>query len=254
MSSKQRTALVTGGSGGIGLEVVRCLAAEGYFVTFFDADGERLAKAKHELSVRGANIWGRQVDMCDAAQVAAGVRELEAERGTVDILVNNVGGSTIRAPADEMADNVFDEILDLNLRTVFLCTKAVVPRMKKQRWGRIVNVTSVAGRSHALSTNSNAAYVAAKAGVIGFTRQCAAEFAPFGIAVNAVAPGPIATARVLAGWEARSAESQEELLNRIPAGRFGEPQEAAAAICYLCSEHAGYMIGAVIDVNGGLYM
>lgn len=249
----RRVALITGGSSGIGLAVARQLLAEGCKVAIFGTNSEKLEKAKCELSGLGP-LRTAQVDVRCADQIDSEMRAMAADFGSADILVNNVGGSTIRVTAYEMDVRTFDEILDLNLRTAFLCTRAVVPGMKERRWGRIVNVASVAGRTHALSTNSNAAYCAAKAGLIGFTKQCAAELAPFGIAVNAVAPGPIATERVVAGWSSRSDADREDMMSRIPAHRFGKPEEAAASICFLCSENAGYTAGTTIDVNGGLLM
>lgn len=248
-----RVALITGGTSGIGLETARLLAADGHEIVLFDIDQDRLAEAETGLRDK-TRVWPFVVDVRDPAETVRAIERLGTEGRSIDILVNNVGGSTIRDTVDQMSDETFDEIVVLNLRTVFSCTKAVVPGMKEKGWGRIVNVASVAGRTHALSTNSNAAYIAAKAGVIGFTKQCAAELAPFGIAVNAIAFGPIATPRVLAGWEKRTPESRDEILKLIPAGRFGEPREAAAGIHYFCSDAAAYTVGAVLDVNGGLYM
>lgn len=253
MPNEKRAALITGGTSGIGLETARLLAKDGCEIVLFDVDDAGLEQAEESLREL-TNVWPFFVDVCDPEQISRAIEHLRESGRTVDVLVNNVGGSTIREHVDEMSDETFDNIIALNLKTVFLCTKAVIPGMKANNWGRIVNVASVAGRTHALSTNSNAAYIAAKAGVIGFTKQCAVELAPFGITVNAVAFGPIATPRVLAGWERRSAENREEFLRSIPVGRFGNPREAAAGIRHFCGDDASYTTGAVLDVNGGLYM
>ncbi len=248
-----RSALITGGTSGIGLEAAKMLAEEGCDLILLDINIENLAKAKECFSSE-QNVRCLVVDLRNAPAVLNAANDLTADNCNVDILVNNVGGSTVRDQAIEMTDTTFDEIVALNLKTMFNSTKAFAPGMMARGWGRIVNVASVAGRTHALSTNSNAAYVAAKAGVIGFTKQCAAEMAGYGVTVNAIAFGPISTPRVEAGWDSRSHESRRMFENSIPAKRFGTTTEAAAGIRYLCSKDAGYTVGAVLDINGGLYM
>jgi NAD(P)-dependent dehydrogenase (short-subunit alcohol dehydrogenase family) len=153
---------------------------------------------------------------------------------------------------EEISEEEWDAVLTLNLRGLFLCTRAVVPGMKARRWGRIVNVSSTAGRTR--SWFGGAHYTASKAGVIGFSRQCAAELAPYGITVNVVAPGVTLSERVAARWEAKPADERAFIQGLIPAGRLAHPDEPAAAIAFLCSEDASYMSGAVLDVNGGLFI
>lgn len=251
MSKIERTALITGGASGIGYEVARYLAKDGHFIALFDIDEQALRQAEAELSAV-TKVWSRCIDVQDAAQVKDGVAALEAERGVVEILLNNVGGSTAQLAVEDIPDDTFDDVISANLRTAFLCTKAVVPAMKKHGWGRIVNYGSIAGRTYTPFTN--AAYCAAKAGVIGFTKQCAYEFLPHGIAVNAVAHGPIGTKRILAAWDDRPQKSKDAVMGKIPANRFGTIEEAASVVHFLCGEHVDYMVGAVIDVNGGIYI
>ncbi len=153
---------------------------------------------------------------------------------------------------EEITEEEWDAVLTLNLRGLFLCTRAVVPAMKAQRWGRIVNVSSTAGRTRSLFGGAH--YTASKAGVIGFSRQCAAELAPYGITVNVVAPGITRSERVAARWEAKPAAERAFIERLIPAGRLARVDEPAAAICFLCSDDASYITGAVLDVNGGLFI
>jgi NAD(P)-dependent dehydrogenase (short-subunit alcohol dehydrogenase family) len=174
------------------------------------------------------------------------------ERSRPDILVNGVGGDTRRIAFTALTEEDLLALLQRNLVSVFTLTRLCVPAMIERRWGRVVNVASVAGRTY--SNFSNAAYVAAKTAVIGLTRQCAYELAPYGVCVNAVAHGAIATPRVTSAFEANDEARRRELMSRIPIGRLGTTDEAAAAIVNLCEESAGYMSGAVIDVNGGMYI
>ncbi|HEY8206018.1 MAG TPA: SDR family NAD(P)-dependent oxidoreductase [Myxococcaceae bacterium] len=249
----RRVAIVTGAARGIGAEVAAALGRRGCALGLLDADGEALREFQARLEREGAGpLWGEVADVRDAGQVEAAFAESARRLGEVEILVNNVGGNTTPCPIEELRAEDWDAIQSLNLRSMFLCARAVVPAMKRRRWGRIVNVSSVAGRTRTLF--SNAAYTAAKAGVIGFTRQCAAELAPYGIAVNAVAHGVIATDRVAAAWAARPEHFREQAMAMTPSGRLGTVEEAAAAVCFCCDEAAGYMAGAVIDVNGGLYI
>jgi 3-oxoacyl-[acyl-carrier protein] reductase len=248
----RRTAIVTGAARGIGAAVARELARRGHALALVDVDGEALRAVAAEIERDGAAALPVAADVRDPAAVAAAFHDIARRFETLDILVNNVGGNTTPRPVEDLTEGEWDEIHALNLRSMFLCTRAVVPAMKRQRFGRIVNLSSVAGRTRTLF--SNAAYTAAKAGVIGFTRQLAAELAPFGIAVNAVAHGVIATERVAASWAARPDRFRELAMAMTPSGRLGTVEEAAAAVCFCCDERAGYMVGATLDVNGGLYI
>ncbi|HZU07982.1 MAG TPA: SDR family NAD(P)-dependent oxidoreductase [Chloroflexota bacterium] len=248
-----RVALITGAANGIGAAVAARLAAEGRELALFDIDAPQLEATAARLRATAAGrICPYVVDVRDSAQVAAAVAAVHQTFGRVDILVNNVGGSTPQRPVEEITEEEWDAVLTLNLRGLFLCTRAVVPAMKAQRWGRIVNVSSTAGRTRSLFGGAH--YTASKAGVIGFSRQCAAELAPYGITVNVVAPGITRSERVAARWEAKPAAERAFIERLIPAGRLARVDEPAAAICFLCSDDASYITGAVLDVNGGLFI
>ena len=172
-----------------------------------------------------------------------------AEFGTVDILVNNAGILRGTSPPEEISEDEWDLVLAFNLKGAFHCTKAVLPTMKKQRSGGIVNVSSIAGRS--VSNSGGAHYTASKAALLGFTRHAAREAAPYGITVNAIAPAGVDTPMVSEVWpEAR----MDALVAKIPLGRVARAEEIAELVLFLVSEKSSYITGATIDINGGLLM
>ena len=251
--STKRTALITGGANGIGAAVASALAEQGHDIVVFDRDPAACAASAVALKAKGAHrVITREVDVCNADSVGEALRSTLAETGRVDVLVNAVGGSTPQVPVEDVKLEDWDASLTLNLRGLFLCTRAVVPGMKQGKWGRIVNLSSVAGRTRSLF--GGVQYTAAKAAVIGFSRQCAFELAPFGITVNVVAPGVTLSERVQQRWEQRSQADRDMIEGLIPVGRAATVEEPAAAVVFLCSEGASYTTGAVIDVNGGLYI
>ena len=249
----RRAALITGAANGIGAAVVARLAAAGYDLALFDLDGARLeAAAAGAWEVTSGRVRAYPVDVRDSRQVAETVAAAQDALGGLDILVNAVGGSTPQRPVEQISEDEWDAVLTLSLRGLFLCTRAVVPHLKARRYGRVVNVSSVAGRTRSLFGGAH--YTASKAGVIGFSRQCAAELAPYGITVNVVAPGVTLSERVAARWEAKPAEERAFIESLSPGGPLAECDEPAAAIAFLCSEDAGYISGTVVDVNGGLHI
>jgi 3-oxoacyl-[acyl-carrier protein] reductase len=243
-------ALVAGAAGGIGAEVARCLAARGHRLVLVDRDEAGLGLLADELGTALA-VAPMVVDVGVPAELKAAWDKLPP-LARPDILVNSVGGDTRPISLLDLDEDDLSSSLRDNLFGVFTLTRLCVPSMIERGRGRIVNLASVAGRTYTVF--SNAAYVAAKAAVIGFTKQCAYEFARHGIAVNAVAHGPIATERIMQSWRFRSDADRERLLSKIPAGRLGSVAEAAAAVVHLCSDEANYTVGCVIDVNGGLYI
>ena len=242
---KPSVALVTGASRGIGAAIALELAQRGYHVvgTATTADGaQRITDA---LSAH-ANCRGAVLDVNDAAAVDALMDSLVKEQGGLQVLVNNAG-ITRDQLAMRMKDDDWDAVLGTNLSAVFRVSRAAIRPMMKQRFGRIISITSVVGAS---GNPGQANYAAAKAGVAGMTRSLARELGSRGITVNCVAPGFIDTDMTAGLPEAQ----QKALLDQIPLGHLGRPADIAHAVAYLASEQAGYVTGQELHVNGGMYM
>lgn len=240
---KGKVAVVTGASRGIGLEIAKTLAAQGARVAVISTQ-ERPEIAEQIAQETGSEAKSFACDVSDADQVAATFKAILEAFGQVDILVNNAGiirdGLMMR-----MKDADFDDVIRTNLRSAFLCTRAVARHMMGRRSGRIVNMASINGiRAQAGQAN----YAASKAGIIGLTKTNAMEFAARGITVNAVAPGFIGT-----DMTAKIApEALEKYKNAIPVQRIGEPKDVANAVAFLVSDEASYITGQVLGVDGGL--
>jgi NAD(P)-dependent dehydrogenase (short-subunit alcohol dehydrogenase family) len=249
-----KVAVITAAASGIGHATADIMAREGGMVVLVDTDTDRLDAAVDALHRAGAQAQGRRVDALDATQVDALVPDVAAEFGSVDILVNAVGGSTVIArPASgvEVLDLAeWRKLIAFNLEATFLFCHAVVPVMKRQRRGKIVNLASIAGRG--LSASSSSAYAAAKGGIIAFTRKLAHEVGPFGINVNAIAPSLTLTERIRPRWNQRPPEDQAAEIARIPLRRVAEAVDQARVICFLASADADFVTGVTIDVTGGV--
>lgn len=231
-----RTVLVTGGSRGIGLACARAFAA----------DGHRVAVTFSSTPVDESGLLPVKCDVSDLGQLEACVSQVEEQLGPVEVLVANAGinrdGLLVR-----MADDDFTKVLETNLTATWRLAKLVLPKMMKARWGRIVIVSSVGAY---LGAPGQSNYAASKAGQIGLARSIAREYGPRGITANVIAPGPIETDML-----ATMPEDKRSLLgSQIPVGRIGTPDEVAAAATFLASDHAGFITGAVLPVDGGIGM
>jgi NAD(P)-dependent dehydrogenase (short-subunit alcohol dehydrogenase family) len=254
MRFTDRVALITAAASGIGKATAEIMAVEGGTVIGVDTDQGRLDKVVAGLRDAGGRAYGVRADALDAAQVQGVVDGVVREHGRIDILVNAVGGSTIirepAAPVDALTLADWQRLLDFNLTGTFLFCHAVTPVMRRQRRGKIVNISSIAGRG--LSESSSAAYATAKGGIIALTRKLSIELGPAGITVNAIAPSMTLTERIRPRWEERSAEQQARELQRTPLRRMAEAVDQARVICFLASHDADFVTGVTIDVTGGL--
>lgn len=254
MRFQGKTAIVTAAGAGIGRATAEIFVREGATVVAVEIDNARLEKMATDLADAAGSVEGRCIDALDEAQVRALVAETEAAHGGVDILVNAVGGSTIvDNPSATVEDLTFDEwrkLIDFNLSATFLFTNAVVPVMKRAGGGKIVNLSSIAGRG--LSGKSSSAYAAAKGGIIAFTRKLATELGPSGVNVNAIAPSLTLTERLMPHWEKRSAEDQAMEIDQVPLKRIATAIDQARVIAFLASQDADFVTGLTIDVTGGL--
>ena len=243
--SSPHIALVTGASRGIGASIALTLAQHGFHVTGTATTPEGAARISEQLSAY-AGCQGACLQVNDAAAVQALVDDMVSRLGGLQVLVNNAG-ITRDTLAMRMKDDDWDAVIDTNLKAVFRLSRAVMKPMMKQRYGRIINITSVVGAS---GNPGQANYAAAKAGVAGMTRALARELGSRHITVNCVAPGFIDTDMT----RGLSEEHATSLKNKIPLGRYGQPEEIAAVVGFLASAEAGYITGETIHANGGMYM
>ena len=254
MRFKDQVALITAAGSGIGKAAAEIIGAEGGVVVGVDTDEGRLEKAMAAIRDAGGHAHGRRADALDAIQVQAVVDSVVREHGRIDILVNAVGGSTIiprpAATVDELTLDDWHRVLTFNLEGTFLFCHVVAPVMKRQGRGKIVNISSIAGRG--ISPTSGSAYATAKGGIIAFTRKLAHELGPFGINVNAIAPSLTLTERIRPRWEQRSKEEQAQEIARTPLRRVAEAQDQARVLCFLASGDADFVTGVTIDVTGGV--
>lgn len=244
-----RVVLLTGAARGIGAATARAFSHEGARVVVADVDAPAAEVLTCELTAGGGEALALRADVTVAADVGHMVDSVLARWGRVDVLVNNAGGFPALRRTEDIADEEWDAILRFNLTSAFLCAKAVLPIMKRQAAGHIVNISSIVGRAGTMALAAH--YAAAKAGILGFTRHLAREVGADGITVNAVAPGLVATERFRA---IRNPEEMRALAETVVLRRIAEPSEIAEAVLFVASDAARYITGAVIDVNGGVLM
>lgn len=249
-----KTALVTGSSRGIGKAIAARLAADGATVVICGRDAAAADKVLAEIAAQGGDGFGVVLDVSDEKSVEAAFATLGARVGKLDILVNNAGiAPRINGQNGTVEDtplSVWQDTLNTNLIGTFLCSRAAIPLMKAAGGGRIVNMTSQAGRMYTGFGSGH--YSASKAGIIGLTRVLAGELGPFGITANCVSPSR--TASDLLYSFSNAAEIEARYVSRTPVGRIAQPEEVAAAVAYLASPEAAYVTGTIIDVTGGFYM
>lgn len=242
MKLEKKIAVVTGGGRGIGRQIALTFAKEGANVLIADVSMDNADKTASEISQLGVKSFALKVDVAIGNEVRFMVNRALEELGKVDILVNNAGiFSSVKI--SECSEELWDKIMAINLKGVFLCSQAVMPIMKERKYGKIINLGSVAGKVGGLF--ASAAYSASKAGVICITKSLAKELAPYQVNVNAIAPGIV---------ETDMTANHPDFRPQIPLGRVAQAQEIANCALFLASDDSSYITGATIDVNGGMLM
>jgi NAD(P)-dependent dehydrogenase (short-subunit alcohol dehydrogenase family) len=250
-----KRAIVTGGNRGLGRCFAQGLAAEGCRVMIAGRTAADLAEAAQGINDAGGECLYQQTDITSPQDVTALVERTVSELGGVDILINNAGGSmgVPKTAIEELEEDDWDKVVELNLKAVFICCKAVAPLMKAQGHGKIVNLSSMAARIGGTLTPLQ--YTSSKGALLTFTRHLAQELGPYGINVNSAAPGIVLSGpRVQGMWDQRLSErAKKNHLGRIPLGRLATPVEIAGPVLFLCSEEAAYVTGINLDINGGFF-
>ena len=242
-----RVALITGAGRGIGAAIARALAREGATVVVTDVDESSAQAVARGIAESGGQAMAVAMDVAERKSVERAVGEVYARWGGIDILVNNAGICPLR-PFEEISGAEWDQVLNVNLKGAFLCAQAVVPGMRERGFGRIINITSVAGKMGGVMVGAH--YAASKGGLIALTFSLARTYAPYGITVNAISPGTTVT-EMTRSWPE---DTLADLASSIPLGRLGQPADIAEAVVFLASDAAGFITGEVLDVNGGLLM
>jgi len=248
-----KSILITGGAGGLGSQIARSVIAQGGSVGILDTNEAAIQTLVSELKASGAKVAGQKVDVRDSKSVTDAVNNLAKELGSVDILIAAAGGS-LGTPRDldDISDDDFDLVLDVNVKGTFNCARAAIPHMKKAGGGSIVTFSSIGGRS--ASPVTGVPYATAKAAILGLTRRLAKEVGEFGIRVNAIAPGLFLTDRLEGMFNDMSKADQAEVIDAIPLRRMPKLQECVDPVLFLASEESSFITGTVLDVNGGRMM
>jgi 2-hydroxycyclohexanecarboxyl-CoA dehydrogenase len=249
MSLSGKNAVVTGGASGIGLATSQRLARDGAGIAIWDVNEADAQRAAAELVAKGARAVACRVDVSQRGQVQAGLERVHAELGPVQILINNAGITNF-TPFMEVTEEVWDRIMSINLKSMLLCTQAVLPDMLAAGWGRVINISSSSAQSGSARMT---AYAASKGGVIAFTKSLALELAAAGVTVNNVPPGFVDTPMLRAS-DRPGAVNIAGVAANSPMKRPGRPEDIAAACAFLASEDASYITGQTLGVNGGRYI
>jgi len=247
-----RTAIVTGAAHGFGRSIALAFASLGARVVACDVAAEELGETAQLAAAQGTPIESRTLDVSDRRAVQALAGETLAAAGRIDILVNDAGGvlGQVGRPIEEVSEGDWRAIFAVNLDGAFYCSQAVAPAMKAARYGRIVNISSGAGLG--ISLTGIQAYASAKAGQIGLTRQLAHEFGPWGITVNNVAPGFVrSNPTTEKQWQSYGEDGQRRLVENIALKRLGSPQDIANGVIFFASDHAGWITGQTLSIDGG---
>ena len=247
MKLKDRVAIVTGGARGIGKAIVLAFIREGARLALVDVDKGMLEAARNEIRKNREEVIAIPCDITKSLEVKAVVSQVQNAFGRIDILVNNAG-IIRRGTIETVTEEEWDRVIEVNLKGTFNCCKAVVGTMKSQRYGKIVNVSSIAGKMGDIT--SAPGYGPSKAGMDALTKTLARQLAQYGINVNGVAPHAIET-EMSAQW---SEQRRKEIIASIPLGRLGKPEDVANAVVFLVSEEASFITGEILDVNGGALM
>lgn len=242
-----KVALVTGAAAGIGAAICRRLARDGIAVGVLDINLDDASKVAAGIVAQGGKAIALQASVADRAQVSAAAGKLRAEFGPVTIVVNNAG-ITGWVPFEEITDEAWDRMMEINLKGTFIVTQVVLPDMKAAKWGRVVNISSSSAQS---GTATMAHYSASKGGVISLTRTLALELGPLGITVNNIPPASIAGTVMFEATKDKMPMPVEAIKQMLPVRRMGEPEDIANACAWLVSEDTGYVTGQTIGVNGG---
>lgn len=244
-----RVALVTGSGRGIGRSIALKFAAHGYIVALNDITADSVAQVHEEILKTGGSSIIAAANVADPGEVENMVEHIVSQQGRIDVLVNNAGISPkqdgVKVPIDRMSVTEWQQVVNINLNGAFYCARYVLPHMKKQRYGRIINMSSIAGQKYI--DVSGAHYITTKTGINGLTRSLAGEMGQFGITTNSLAPGRIISDMMLAVPE----EINWKILNSIPVREYGKPEDIAEAALFLASEAACHINGAILPIDGG---
>jgi NAD(P)-dependent dehydrogenase (short-subunit alcohol dehydrogenase family) len=254
MLLKDQIVLITGAGGGLGTAFAKALTDEGAVAVLTDISEQALAGVVKKMEEAGAKYTTFVMDVSNKAQVEQTMAKTVEKYGKIDILLNNAGGSLFTPKKlEDIKEEHWDLVLNVNLKGTFLCCQAAVPYMIERKRGKIINLSSIGGRTPSLVTG--VPYAAAKGGIIALTRRLAKEVGSHGINVNAIAPGTVMSGqRMINLWNELTQAQKDDILNSIPLGRLSTAEEQASVVVFLASEMSNYLTGTVIDINGGRLM